>query len=76
MGRQIKLIAILFVHTGNSIYRRGTAADLWWVGGGQVSGIAGVSELFSAVVTGLVKRNVDCTVAWGLKLGQVIEDDE
>ena len=32
------------------------------VSGGQVSGIAGGSEQLSAGVSGLVKKNLDCTV--------------
>ena len=38
-----------------------TAADPRWVRGGEVSGIAGASKQFSARVSGLVLKTLDCT---------------
>ena len=51
-------MAVPFTYTGNSIYHRGPRQSR----GGQVRGIAGGSEQFFMGVSGLVKKNLDCTV--------------
>ena len=55
LGRQVKMdcqrLPVPFICTGNSIH----------VPPRQVRGIAGGSEKFSAGVSGLVKKPIDCT---------------
>ena len=56
-------IAVPFTYTCNSIHRHSTTGDPHWGRGGQVNGIAGGSEQFSAGWSGLVKEPLDCTVS-------------